>query len=387
MKKRTLPKGLILGLCLVGILLVTPAFFLVYGASAKAEQFAPSPQIGGDEYCLGCHGQPDQTIELPNGELLYLTIDAEEYYQSVHGAAGYACVQCHTEYTSFPHPEMPAQTRREVTLYFYNTCQKCHPDKYAEGQDDVHAQALAAGNENAAVCSDCHGAHNVQDPDTPRTRIPETCERCHSEIYQLYANSVHGSALIGEGNPDVPTCTDCHGVHNVQGPANTDFRLYSPQICADCHADEELMQKYDISTDVFSTFVDDFHGTTLVLFDQKAEGQELDTPVCIDCHGVHNILPPTDPNSTVMKENLLATCQKCHPDATTNFPTAWMSHYVPSPEQYPLVYYVNLFYKFFIPGVLGGMAIFVVTDASRRIINRRKENKHDNGNVEHATEE
>lgn len=185
----------------------------------------------------------------------------------------------------------------------------------------------------------------------------------------------------------MPTCTDCHGVHNVQGPANTDFRLYSPQICADCHADEELMQKYDISTDVFSTFVDDFHGTTLVLFDQKAEGQELDTPVCIDCHGVHNILPPTDPNSTVMKENLLATCQKCHPDATTNFPTAWMSHYVPSPEQYPLVYYVNLFYKFFIPGVLGGMAIFVVTDASRRIINRRKENKHDNGNVEHATEE
>jgi hypothetical protein len=38
---------------------------------------------------------------------------------------------------------------------------------------------------------------------------------------------------------------------------------------------------------------------------------------------------------------------------------------------------VNLFYKIFIPAVLGGMALFVVTDATRRILNHRKERRHE----------
>ena len=45
---------------------------------------------------------------------------------------------------------------------------------------------------------------------------------------------------------------------------------------------------------------------------------------------------------------------------TASFTDAWMSHYVASPEKFPLVYYVNLFYKVFIPLVIGGMLIFVV---------------------------
>jgi hypothetical protein len=86
----------------------------------------------------------------------------------------------------------------------------------------------------------------------------------------------------------------------------------------------------------------------------------------VDCHGVHDIKAPNDPNSTVIKQNLLATCQKCHPGATINFPSAWLSHYKPSPTHFPLVYYVNLFYNIFIPTVLGGMVLFVVSDATRR---------------------
>jgi predicted CXXCH cytochrome family protein len=101
---------------------------------------------------------------------------------------------------------------------------------YEKTLDSVHQQALEEGNENAAVCTDCHGAHDVQDPSDPPSRIPETCRRCHSSIYETYATSVHGEALIGEGNPDVPTCIDCHGVHNVSGPSNRPFRLFSPQM-------------------------------------------------------------------------------------------------------------------------------------------------------------
>jgi hypothetical protein len=163
----------------------------------------------------------------------------------------------------------------------------------------------------------------------------------------------------------------------VSGPSNQPFHLFSPQICARCHSDQELMAKYGVSTDVFDTYVADFHGATVVMFEKTAPDQETNKPVCIDCHGVHDMRRVDDPESRVIKENLLDTCQRCHPDATTNFPNAWLSHYRPSPEHSPTVYYVNLFYQFFIPTVLGGMGIFVVLDGSRRLINRRREKRHE----------
>jgi hypothetical protein len=335
-------------------------------------------QAGGvdNETCLACHNAPGMQMTLPSGEILYLTVERETYNNSVHGKGGYACVQCHTDITGYPHPPRTVATQREYTLELYRSCIRCHQDKYDATLDSVHQKALAAGNQQAAVCTDCHGAHDITPPDEPRSRIPQTCEKCHSQIFNLYQESVHGAALFGEGNPDVPSCVDCHGVHNVSGPANQPFHLNSPQICASCHSDQELMSQYGISTDVFDTYVSDFHGTTVVLFEKTTPDQETNKPVCIDCHGVHDMRKVDDPESRVIKENLLSTCQRCHPDATANFPNAWLSHYRPSPEHHPTVYYVNLFYQFFIPAILGGMAIFVVLDGSRRLINRRRERGH-----------
>jgi hypothetical protein len=136
------------------------------------------------------------------------------------------------------------------------------------------------------------------------------------------------------------------------------------------------MQKYGLSTQVLNTYVADFHGTTVVLFDKSFPDQPTNKPVCTDCHGVHDIVRADDPNKGLStRENLLARCQTCHPDATANFPDAWMSHYIPSTEKYPIVYYVNLFYKFFIPAVLGPMIILVLMDFGRMMINRFKRPK------------
>jgi len=136
------------------------------------------------------------------------------------------------------------------------------------------------------------------------------------------------------------------------------------------------MHKYGISTDVLNTYVADFHGTTVVLFDKTYPDQPTNKPVCTDCHGVHDIADVNDPtNGLAIRENLLVRCQKCHPDATSNFPDSWMSHYIPSTDKYPIVYYVNLFYKFFIPAVLGPMALLVLMDFGRATINRFKKQK------------
>jgi nitrate/TMAO reductase-like tetraheme cytochrome c subunit len=233
--------------------------------------------------------------------------------------------------------------------------------------DSTHARASLAGNENAAVCVDCHGSHNVRNPAESRPEISRTCGQCHSAIFTIYSQSVHGAALLDEGNPDVPTCIDCHGVHNIQDPTTNLFRLRSPLLCASCHANEELMSQYGISTNVFDSYVSDFHGTTVTLFEQEDPNAAVNKAVCYDCHGVHDIKAPTDAESSVLKDNLLQTCRKCHPDATADFASAWMGHYEPSPERYPLVYFVDQFYKYFIPGVVGFMVLVILTDIYRRV--------------------
>jgi cytochrome c553 len=370
---KTIPRSGYFGLsAILLIIMLALTFGIVSATEAQDSQPASSYQGVANETCLSCHATPGMETTLPSGEILYLTVDPEVFNNSIHGKNGYACVQCHTDISEYPHRPLEAQTRRDVSLLYYQNCARCHQDKYDATLDSVHQQALENGNEEAALCVDCHGYHNVSDPNEPRSKSPQTCERCHSLIYAEYAESVHGSALLGEGNPDVPTCIDCHGVHNVSGPSNSDFHLFSPQICAVCHADEELMGKYDISTNVFNSYVSDFHGTT-VIFEQQFKGQKTNKPVCIDCHGVHNMKKVDEKESQVIRENLLTTCQRCHPGATSNFADAWLGHYEPSLERFPAVYLVDLFYKIFIPAVLGFMVLFVAGDATRRLINSRRE--------------
>lgn len=362
------------------VVLLAATTFTSTGTVAAAPHFqddAPS-----DEECLACHQQEGMTVDI-GGQPLPLTIDPAKYEASVHGTESIACVDCHTNITGFPHPEVTAASPRDFTLEMYPTCQQCHAEQYEKTLDSVHQQALAAGNQNAAVCTDCHNPHTqprITNEDTgelllgARLLIPQTCAKCHSTIYDTYKQSVHGEALTQEGNQYVPTCTDCHGVHNIGDPTANTFRNSIPYMCAECHTNETLMKQYGISTNVLSTYVSDFHGTTVHMFEENYPDQPTNKPVCTDCHGFHDIMRPDDPQAGIaFKRNLLVKCQQCHPDATTEtFTDSWLSHYEPSPAVFPLVYFVNLFYKIFIPLVLGGMTLYVLSDIYRRFIAPRR---------------
>ncbi len=331
----------------------------------------PTPQsLTSDQQCVECHSRPYLTTQLPSGDALYVTIDGGAFANSIHGQAALHCTSCHTDITAYPHPALTAQNPREVAINFSQACQACHADEFAKQQDSIHHQAQTQGNENAAVCSDCHNPHNTTSPATPRSKIVATCGNCHSDIAQQYRQSVHGAALLNDENPDVPSCIDCHGVHNIASPVTAKFLLNSPQLCATCHTDPAKMAKYGLNTDVLNTYVADFHGTTVTLFEKKSPDQLPNKPLCIDCHGAHDITSVRDPNSPVIKQNLLSTCQQCHPTATANFPGAWLSHYPPSPAHNSLVYAVDVFYKILIPVVIGGMLVFVLADFGRRLARR-----------------
>lgn len=383
--------SLLIGLLVIAVGGAVAAPAPIVPAVAPAADRVQQEPVSND-VCLACHNNPGLTKKLYDGTELSLYVKPEDHANSVHGEEGLLCVQCHTTFDQ-KHGENPVQfpgfqanDRRDASLKLYTACQQCHADQYDQANDSVHGRALQNGNINAAICTDCHTAHTVRRLTDPATKqllpdarvwIPEMCAQCHSTIYAQYEESVHGAALTQENNLDVPTCIDCHGVHDIPDPTTSAFRLKSPELCAKCHADASIMDKYGISTQVFNTYVADFHGTTVTLFQKESPDAPTNKPVCFDCHGVHDIAKADDPQKGLqVKQNILKKCQACHPGATDNFSTAWMSHYIPSPEKYPVVYFVNIFYQLLIPGVLGGMAILVVLDISsivRRKIRKPKE--------------
>lgn len=348
---------------------------------------ASTPQST-DAQCQTCHSLLTSQLTLVSGDQIDLHVNPQDIIDSVHGERVFEgiqyttlqCTDCHKDQavSGYPHAEIDAVTRRSLTVAMEQICQDCHLDIYDRTMDGIHAQHVQEGDLRAATCADCHGNHAIQDPDDPREHVSQTCGNCHAVINEQYAASVHGAALLGEDNPDVPVCTDCHGVHNIPEATTAEFRMSSPNMCGQCHADTALMEKYGISTDVFETYVADFHGTTVTLFEHNAPGEATNKAVCYDCHGVHNILPANDENSQIIKENLLVTCQQCHPDATANFPDSWTSHFKPSIENNPLVYLVDLFYAIVIPFTVGGFMLFIGSDVYRRVIDRRRgKNKGD----------
>lgn len=377
-----------LGLILAGasLLILTAAVWTSSADAARTPR--PLPQAAAqdkpsNDFCLGCHSQTGLSTTLPGGEVLSLYIDPNSFDHGIHNQEDIACVDCHTNIDSFPHPALKADTLRDVTLQLYGTCQNCHADQYNQTLNSVHHAAQQAGNTNAAVCTDCHNPHQqtrLTDPQTgalrenARLEVSQTCARCHSAIYNVYKDSVHGAALTQNGNLDVPTCIDCHGVHDIQDPTSAEFRNNTPQLCAKCHTDPRIMDKYGISTQVLNTYVSDFHGTTVTIFEKLSPNAPTNKPVCTDCHGVHDISRVDDPKTGIsIQENLLPKCQRCHPNVTTaNFTSAWMSHYVASPQHFALVYFVHLFYNILIPLVIGGMLVFVITDFIRRRLESRK---------------
>lgn len=346
-----------------------PAFALLLAVSLQAPEATPATRAALNETCLACHGDAQLSLALPSGETRSLFVDLATFTASIHGDK-LSCVDCHTDMTEVPHPARPLKTRRDFSLAYNEQCKRCHFANFTRSMDGVHAAALVRGDTTAPLCVDCHGAHDMTPAARPRSRISRTCGRCHEGISSVYARSVHGRALIDEDNPDVPTCADCHRAHDVGGPRREDWRLRTPELCARCHSDEQIVARYGLSTNVLTTYVADFHGMTASLRSAHGSQQRPIVARCTDCHGVHDILKVDEPGSRVLKANLVETCRQCHADATENFPDAWLSHYEPSWSRAPLVYAVTLMYRFLIPFMIGGLLLQVLLHLWRVVVNR-----------------
>jgi formate dehydrogenase gamma subunit len=282
-------------------------------------------QTPDNSVCASCH---DQAKKLPH---------------SVH--ASLSCTTCHPGHEDYPHPAGLAKPR----------CSDCHSkqgDDYSKG---VHGQALAGGNQAAPDCSTCHNdAHEVLQPESTafRKTIPDICGLCHSDIADQYKQSVHGTA-IARGEMSAAVCTDCHGEHMILSPKNAASPVFGRNVrntCGQCHGNRRLAQRFGLPADRLTTFDASYHGLA-------AAGGSETVANCSSCHGIHNILPSSDPRSMINPKNLPKTCGKCHPGAGTRFAIGPV-HLEEAGNKTPAALaWVRSFYLLVIPFTIGVMVL------------------------------
>jgi len=304
---------------------------------------------------------------------------------SVHGQPVFtrisgkpACQTCHGTVHTLTGRDDPASAIHPGKIAA--TCAQCHASEkiahqagvhliqpLAAYQASVHARAVAAGKK-AATCSSCHGSHDIQPAANPASRvnhqkIPETCGACHAEIAKLFAASVHGKAAA-RGLREAPVCTDCHGEHRILAPQDDGSPVSATNLpkmtCGRCHGDVRITEKFGLSAAAVSSFQDSYHGLA-------GRGGSQTVANCASCHGVHDILPSSDPRSHVNKANLAKTCGACHPGAGTSFAIGQV-HVVATPGKNAAVYWIRRLYLWIIWLTIGGMVLHNALDFRRKVI-------------------
>jgi cytochrome b subunit of formate dehydrogenase len=191
---------------------------------------------------------------------------------------------------------------------------------YLSYQQSVHGRAVAAGSEKAAVCTDCHGAHEILQASDPKSSIfkfnvPQTCAKCHNDVKQEFMQSIHGQA-VARGNGQAPVCTDCHGIHSIKAHLDPASSVSAENLarttCARCHEGVRLADEFGVEGSRATTYLASYHGLASKLGSKVVAN-------CASCHGVHNILPSTDARSKINRANLVETCGQCHPGVTEKF--------------------------------------------------------------------
>jgi hypothetical protein len=114
---------------------------------------------------------------------------------------------------------------------------------YQMYMDSIHGRAVTrSGLLVSANCSDCHGSHGIEPRTDPTSRvfranIPATCGACHAGIRKIYAESIHGKTPAGSREP-AAVCTDCHTAHQIRRVEGAPWQLEAIRECGTCHQAE-----------------------------------------------------------------------------------------------------------------------------------------------------
>jgi len=243
--------------------------------------------------CISCHKQ----------------IGYKKLSQSVH--KNLECADCHNYISNNlgNHPQNVGATQKA-------DCYLCHSAIAKEHRESIHGISLSEGVDEAAMCWNCHGSHEIKKVNDPASSVyPKnlagTCGVCHDnpklvEKFSfgvknpglLYSQSVHG-ILVAKGRLDGATCSTCHGIHDIKNrvqPGSTISSFTVPETCGKCH--KQIAEDYEKSVHWI-----------------RAKKGVREAPVCNDCHNEHSIHAVNTVDKKLEAKKLQQkTCMICHED-------------------------------------------------------------------------
>ncbi|MFO7653246.1 MAG: cytochrome c3 family protein [Candidatus Krumholzibacteriia bacterium] len=341
--------------------------------------------------CMECHGKPD-LFAVQDGDTVSMFVDMPELLGSTHNRT--TCVQCHVDITV-------EHSREGTPIEEKVNCAVCHAEQVALHSTGMHGMLQAQGDPAAPECVTCHGSHGTL-PRSDRSspihvrNVPDLCGRCHgpggvadqrhpetgTNMVENFKESIHGRGLTGAGLVVSATCTHCHSAHQVLPPTDPRSSISRQNIvetctachegifeefagsihdrgeprgghplpmCDDCHSSHEIVRTdaQGFVREIVSTcgkchpedtesYFQTYHGKVFKL-------GYTETAKCQDCHGAHTILPPENLDSSLSRENIVATCAQCHPGAHRQF-AGYLTHATHHDRnKYPFIYWTWLF--------------------------------------------
>jgi cytochrome b subunit of formate dehydrogenase/nitrate/TMAO reductase-like tetraheme cytochrome c subunit len=161
----------------------------------------------------------------------------------------------------------------------------------------VDAKTFASSAHGDLDCVSCHEGFKADQVPHARRIAAVNCLTCHSdEQFTRYAESIHGRR--DKSRKPAARCSDCHTAHNVQKISEKhpqERKEFTEQICAKCHGD------------IDKKFMKSNHGLALLAGTKGA-------PTCIDCHGEHEVVSPTEEGAVTGRRKEAAMCMSCHLD-------------------------------------------------------------------------
>ena len=360
-----------------------------------------------DDKCMKCHNNRNLQ-KVIDGKPVSLFVDYNQFKNSAH--TNNSCIKCHTNISTAKNPVCLNSGKVD--------CSICHVPQVDDYNISLHGQKHYSGDKTAPYCTDCHSTHNVQlkrvvSSPTFARNVPELCGKCHREgkniavaideskrgIVANYRESIHGKGLLQSGLMVTATCVDCHSSHrelprkdprstvNTNNIATTcakchlgifeEFQksIHSNEVtktdkklpvCNDCHLSHEInrVDLTDFRTQIINqcgkchesvaeTYFDTFHGKVSKL-------GSIGAARCYDCHGAHDILPTTYPQSKLSHDKIIETCQKCHPNSNRKF-VGYLTHATHhNKDRYPYLYYTFWFMVILLTGTFTFFGIHTI---------------------------
>ncbi len=168
----------------------------------------------------------------------------DEYLHGTHGiglsSSGLVvtatCTDCHTT-----HRELPASDSAS-SVHPNNipeTCASCHHGINEAFSRSVHSPTVTTTDSTLPICSDCHQSHRIDETRLAGVRldIMTQCGDCHAEVTELYFETAHGK--FTQLGATAAMCYDCHGAHDIMPLTEPSSRLAIGNIvgtCQECHA-------------------------------------------------------------------------------------------------------------------------------------------------------